>query len=87
MTLDVHIDMVFASIRCVMDPLSSSPPIDDKSQRSLNGLRAADYFGSMYKDNRKFKYFLRSIKLWATKRGIYGGVSGYLGGKFYFTII
>ena len=28
---DVHIDMVFASIRCVMEPLSSSPPVDDKS--------------------------------------------------------
>jgi poly(A) polymerase Pap1 len=72
--------MVFAAITCAYTPLSWSPTVDEKSQRSMNGLMAADYFLGVYKEHRKLKFFLRSIKLWALNRGIYGGITGYLGG-------
>ena len=41
---------------------------------------AADYFRPILKKNRNLKNFLRSIKLWAYNRGIYGGITGFLGG-------
>jgi poly(A) polymerase len=50
------------------------------SQRSLNGLRVADYFVKNYSENPKFRRALSLVKLWAIKRGVYGGITGYLGG-------
>lgn len=36
--------MVFACVKKIMKPLGSSDPVDEKSNRSLNGLRVSDYF-------------------------------------------
>lgn len=79
--------MVFAAVAYASNPLSRSPPMDDKSQRSLNGLIAAEYFLRLYKEHPKLKYFLRSIKLWAANHGIYGAISGFLGGMYVTPII
>ncbi|CAD8054166.1 unnamed protein product [Paramecium primaurelia] len=75
----IQFDLVFACVKKIMKPLSQSDPVDEKSSRSLNGLKVSDYF-SKYCHQKSYLSFLKFIKAWAINRGIYGNVMGYLGG-------
>ena len=54
--------------------------MDEKSIKSLNGCRVAEYFLQQMPNLTVFKKTLRIIKLWARNRGIYSTVFGFLGG-------
>ena len=53
---------------------------DDKTIRSLNGCRVAERILKLVPNVQEFKTTLRFIKYWATVRGVYSNVLGYLGG-------
>ena len=60
---------------------------DDETQRSLNGPRVADQILKLVPNQENFRTALRCIKLWATRRAIYGNIVGYLGGVAYAILI
>ncbi|KAH0788359.1 poly(A) polymerase gamma [Histomonas meleagridis] len=54
--------------------------VDAQSMRSLNGVRVSNMIVRLVDDKANFALFLRFIRMWAKKRGVYGNVYGYLGG-------
>ncbi|KAM3144743.1 hypothetical protein pb186bvf_003052 [Paramecium bursaria] len=40
----IHIDLIFSQVISFSNPISSSSTVDDKSLRSINGLKVSDYF-------------------------------------------
>jgi poly(A) polymerase len=85
---DVSIDLLFASL-----PKASSVPktmetiekkhlegLDEASIRSVNGTRVTKELLAAVPQNVSFRHALRAIKLWSSRRGIYGAVFGYPGG-------
>lgn len=85
----IHIDLVFASIHYKLkekfinlldDEVLSY--CDEKSVYSLNGSRVTDTILSLIKkeDETSFKMALKTIKKWATSRGLYSNKLGYFGG-------
>ncbi|KAI9304691.1 Poly(A) polymerase [Cunninghamella echinulata] len=54
--------------------------MDETCIRSLNGIRVGEDILSLVPNVETFRISLRCIKLWATKRGIYSNVLGFLGG-------
>ncbi|CDW77806.1 poly polymerase gamma [Stylonychia lemnae] len=61
--------------------------LNQVSQNSLNGLKATQNLIKSVPNPRKFKIFLRCIKLWAQRRGIYSNTFGYLGGISYAILV
>ena len=57
--------------------------IDEKSYKSLNGIRTADLILKSVKNIKEYRVFLRLVKLWAKNKLIYSSVMGYLGGISY----
>ena len=53
------------------------------SQNSLNGLKATQNLLKSVPNIQNFRNTLRLVKFWATKRGIYSNIFGYLGGVSY----
>lgn len=54
--------------------------LDDQSIRSLNGNRVSKDILNLVPNIETFRTSLRCIKLWATQKGIYSNVLGFLGG-------
>merc|ERR1719313_206136 len=54
--------------------------MDEKSVRSINGCRVADSMLRLIPDRAVFKEVLRTIKVWAKRRGVYSNVLGFFGG-------
>lgn len=56
--------------------------MDERSYRSFNGCRVAEWI--IKKENvlnyENFQLTLKCIKLWASNRGIYSNIIGYLSG-------
>eukprot|EP01027_Heterolobosea_sp_BB2_P016669 GEZU01023698.1.p1 GENE.GEZU01023698.1~~GEZU01023698.1.p1 ORF type:complete len:556 (+),score=91.46 GEZU01023698.1:118-1668(+) len=83
----VSIDFLFARLAYSMIPEdldildeNNLKNVDEPTQRSLNGPRVADQILRLVPNISTFRIFLRSIKLWAKRRGVYGNAMGYLGG-------
>lgn len=57
--------------------------IDEKSYKSLNGVRTAELIMRSVGNLQEFRVFLKLIKLWAKNNFIYSSVMGYLGGISY----
>ncbi|KAL0478880.1 poly(A) polymerase [Acrasis kona] len=54
--------------------------VEDETQRSLGGPRVAEEILRLVPNKDNFRATLRCIKLWASRRGVYGNILGYLGG-------
>ncbi|KAI8989502.1 Poly(A) polymerase central domain-containing protein [Pilobolus umbonatus] len=84
---DIHIDLVCARLDSsyVPDNINLNDPdifrnLDERSIRSLNGTRVADDILRLVPNVDVFRTVLRCIKLWATTKGIYSNVLGFMGG-------
>lgn len=84
---NISIDLICARLDVNQVPLSLSlldknllRNIDEKDIRALNGTRVTDEILQLVPKPMSFKYALRTIKLWAQRRAIYGNVFGFPGG-------
>ena len=90
MTFDldgVNIDLLFAHL-----PLNAIPAsldidedavlqgVDEATEKSLNGPRVTNLIIKLVPDYKVFCLCLRSVRLWAKRRGIYSNKIGFLGG-------
>lgn len=64
----------------VLDDDNILANVDVQSMRSLNGVRVSNMILKLVDNTQNFSIFLRFIRLWAKKRGVYGNSYGYLGG-------
>ena len=83
----LSIDLLFASLDLPSIPNTFEitkdeilKGIDDKTQKSLNGVRVATKMLSCVPQVMIFRSVLRGIKKWAQARGVYGNIYGYPGG-------
>lgn len=83
----ISIDLVFArlplpTIPAGLDLLDSKilKNMDEKSMLSLNGSRTTDEMLRLVPCIETFHLSLRSVKLWAKRRGCYSNVMGYFAG-------
>lgn len=90
----VEIDLLFARLSRnnippdlnILDE-SNLKDVDDETQRSLNGPRVADEILNLVPNKESFITTLRCIKLWASRRAVYGNIVGYLGGVAYAILV
>jgi len=54
--------------------------LDDPGVKSLNGCRVADALLRVVPNHDSFRVALRTLRLWAAKRGVYSNVVGFFGG-------
>ncbi|KAG2377610.1 hypothetical protein C9374_009126 [Naegleria lovaniensis] len=90
----VEIDLLFARLSRNNIPPdlnileeSNLKEVDDETQRSLNGPRVADEILNLVPNKESFITTLRCIKLWASRRAVYGNIVGYLGGVAYAILV
>jgi poly(A) polymerase len=88
------IDLVFVSLAMPKIPEdidildnSNLQKLDEASIRSLNGVRVTERILQLVPDQKTFSVALRAIKCWATRRGIYANVLGFLGGVNYAILV
>jgi poly(A) polymerase len=83
----IEIDLIFARLQ-----LNSIPPnldlednsllrgLDEADLRSVNGTRVTDDVLRLVPQEKTFRHALRCVKLWASRRAIYGNIIGFPGG-------
>lgn len=83
----IFLDILVASIPAtsIVDAMESIDDslifkVDEKSMKSMNGIRVADKILRLVPDPRTFRQATRMIKFWAQQRCIYGNSVGYFGG-------
>lgn len=84
---NLSIDLVFVSLAMPKIPEDidildncNLKKLDEASIRSLNGVRVTEMILKLVPNKDAFCVALRAIKCWATRRGIYSNVLGFLGG-------
>ncbi|KAF7703968.1 Poly(A) polymerase pla1 [Cucumispora dikerogammari] len=84
---DISIDLVYAKLNVKSFPINLDildnkilKNLDEKCVVSLNGSRVSSEILRLVPNTTAFHGALRCIKLWATKRYIYGNAYGYFGG-------
>lgn len=84
---DVALDVLYAplDVACIHQSLSLLDDrvllsLDDQTQKSLNGSRVTDTLLDLVPCRETFREALIFVKFWATRRGIYSNVLGFLGG-------
>jgi poly(A) polymerase len=90
----VEIDLIFSSLNrsSIPDDLELSNEdllrdLDDTDRRSVNGNRVASRILQLVPEAKTFRLTLRAVKLWASRRAIYGNVYGYPGGVAYAILV
>ncbi|XP_054758366.2 poly(A) polymerase beta-like [Lytechinus pictus] len=83
----IEMDILFArlALRVVPENLDLTDDtllknLDPKCVRSLNGCRVTDEILNVVPSKENFRLTLRTIKLWAKKKGVYSNALGFLGG-------
>ena len=91
---NLSIDMVFVSLAMSKIPEdidildnNNLKKLDEASIRSLNGVRVTEMIIKLVPHQETFCVALRAIKCWATRRGIYANVLGFLGGVNYAILV
>lgn len=86
----VSVDLIFVSLQQASIPkdldLTNTDLMKGLSEidwRSVNGTRVTDRILTLVPESRTFRIALRTIKLWAQRRAIYGNVVGFPGGVAY----
>lgn len=86
---NIPIDILFARLEMPILPLEEDffnndtgllKNIDEKSYKSLNGLRTADLIMKGVSNPIQYRLLLKLIKLWAKNQLLYSSIMGYLGG-------
>lgn len=86
---DVSVDLLFASLSTCGEVTSDWQDFwddrivmncDEATALSLNGLRNTETLLQLVPNVSTFRSVLRTVKLWAKKRGLYSNILGYLGG-------
>ncbi|KAL3347912.1 hypothetical protein AABB24_021511 [Solanum stoloniferum] len=83
----ISIDLPYARLKVISIPEDVDvfnpfflKNIDDKSWKSLSGVRANKRIHQLVPNVEIFQAVLRCVKLWAKKRGVYGNLLGFFGG-------
>ncbi|KAG9517080.1 Poly(A) polymerase, partial [Aureobasidium melanogenum] len=83
----IEIDLIFARLQ--LNSIPSNLDLEDNSLlrgldevdlRSVNGTRVTDDVLRLVPQEKTFRHALRCIKLWASRRAIYGNIIGFPGG-------
>ncbi|GKV37891.1 hypothetical protein SLEP1_g45860 [Rubroshorea leprosula] len=83
----ISIDLPYAQLKVlsvpedvdILNPCFLSD-IDETSWKSLSGIRVNKRIHQLVPNLENFQSLLRCIKFWATRRGVYGNLNGFLGG-------
>lgn len=75
-----RLDIPQVPLSLTLDDKNLLRNIDDKDLRALNGTRVTDDILRLVPQPTVFKHALRAIKMWATRRAIYGNMMGFPGG-------
>ena len=85
---DIDLDVLFARVQREKVPATPADLLDDSvlfgadnaTVKSLNGPRVTELIIKLVPDYKVFCVCLRSVRLWAKRRGIYSNKIGFLGG-------